>query len=222
VLGLPQYDAATTELIDMGSRLDPFLNPIPNLKNDDDIGMIIGACLWLPKSLWQELGGFPDWFGSLAEDMYLSLQARLYGFPVKALSHSGFRHWVGQSLGGGKVVNRQLSTKLSRRVVSERNKSYVMVLLYPAPFLQLLLPLHLCLLLLEGVLLSVLKRRPDILTDVYWNCPKALWKNRILLREKRRDLQARRLIGRLAFFNVFQAFPHKLRMLMKHGLPHIR
>ena len=109
ILGLPQYDAGTGELIDIGSRFDMFLNPIPNLDPArNEVGMIIGACLWLPRGLWNELGGFPDWFGSLAEDMLLCCLARLYGYKVVALPDSGFSHWVGQSLGGGKVTGKQV------------------------------------------------------------------------------------------------------------------
>ena len=37
--------------------------------------MVIGACLWIPQGLWTELGGFPEWFESIAEDMYLCCRA---------------------------------------------------------------------------------------------------------------------------------------------------
>jgi GT2 family glycosyltransferase len=51
ILGLPQYDAVSGKLVDMGSFFDPFLNPIPNLQpTSKDVGMVIGACLWIPKS----------------------------------------------------------------------------------------------------------------------------------------------------------------------------
>ncbi len=44
ILGLPQYDAAGGELVDIGSLFDPFLNPVPNLDpNRDEVGMVIGA-----------------------------------------------------------------------------------------------------------------------------------------------------------------------------------
>ena len=80
VLTLPQYDAETDELLDMGSMLDLFLNPVPNRDPArGEVGTVHGACLWIPKSLWQELGGFPEWFGSVAEDLYLCCRARLAG-----------------------------------------------------------------------------------------------------------------------------------------------
>ena len=222
ILGLPQYSAATGELIDIGSRFDPFLNPIPNFSTKDEgVGMVIGACLWLPRSLWHDLGGFPEWFGSLAEDMYLCLLARLRGYPVLALPRSGFRHWVGQSLGGGKVVVGRLSTKATRRTLSERNKSYVICLTYPAPFFQLLFPLHLLLLLLEGMVLAAIKRDASLFRAVYVGCLISLWKDRRRLASIRHQVQGRRTCARAAFFSVFDWIPHKIRLLLRHGIPEI-
>lgn len=222
ILGLPQYNAASGELIDIGSRFDPFLNPIPNISaSEKRVGMVIGACLWLPRNLWLELDGFPEWFGSLAEDMYLCLLARLRGYPVAALPISGFRHWVGKSLGGGKVVVGRLSTKAKRRALSERNKSYVMCLTYPAPFFQLLLPLHLVLLLLEGLVLAAIKRDAKLFRSVYLGCLISLWKDRRQLVSLRRQVQARRTCGRAEFFSVFDWIPHKVRLLLRHGVPEI-
>ncbi len=223
VLGLPQYDAATGDLIDIGSKLDPFLNPIPNQDaTRNEVGMIIGACLWLPRSLWKDLGGFPTWFGSLAEDMYLCCLARLGGHPVSALSHSGFKHWVGYSLGGGKVIQEKLSTKASRRILSERNKTFVMYLTYPAPFLQLLLPLHLALLLAEGLILTIVKRDWRLFSKIYLGCMRALWDHREHLVQQRRRIQAKRQCGRFAYFKPVDWIPHKLRLLLQHGMPEIK
>ncbi len=107
ILGIPQYDYSSGELIDRGIMFDLFLNPIPNLCQElQEVGMIVGACLWLSKSLWVELGGFPEWFDSLAEDMYICCLARLKGYSIKILNSSGFRHHVGASFGGGKIVSK--------------------------------------------------------------------------------------------------------------------
>ncbi len=222
ILGIPQFDAANNRLIDIGSTFDLFLNPIPNINKDrEEVGMIIGACLWLPRPLWDEIGGFPEWFGSLAEDMYLCLLARLYGYQVLALPTSGFRHWVGKSLGGGKVINNRLSSKLSRRIVSERNKTFTMILTYPTPALQLLLPLHLVLLLLEGAAIACIKLRWVIFTDVYWSCVVSQWQCATRLRKTRENIQGKRKISVKGFFDVFQKFPHKISLLWKHGIPQI-
>ena len=223
ILGLPQYNKETGEFIDRGSLFDPFLNPIPNQTDSRfDVGMVIGACLWLPKRLWVELGGFPEWFGSLAEDMYLCCRARLKGYPVVALVSSGFDHWVGQNLGGGKVVRRTLQTTYRRRALSERNKTYVMVLCYPAPLAWVLIPLHFVFLALEGALLSAVKKERRIWREIYRPCFSALWHNRRRLIELRRAIQAEREVSSVKFYSVHTFLPYKLIMLMKYGVPTLR
>ena len=168
ILTLPQYDAETGHLLDIGCRLDPFLNPVPN-RNPvlGDVGTVHGACLWVDKQLWSELGGFPEWFESVGEDLYLCCCARRRGYPVRALGKSGYRHYVGKSFGGGKVQLGRLSTTFRRRALSERNKTFVMVCSFPLAPLLLLLPLHLTTLLLEGAVLSLLKRTPEYLLNIY-------------------------------------------------------
>jgi GT2 family glycosyltransferase len=222
IIGLPQYDANTGNLIDIGSRFDLFLNPIPNRDPDQkEIGMIIGACFWLPRTLWNELGGFPDWFESLAEDMLLCCLARLYGYKIIALTQSGFTHWVGKSLGGGKVLENRLSTKATRRAISERNKNYVMFLTYPAPYLQLLLPLHLLLLIFEGVVLAFVKYDFGLFRDIYLNSLLMLWQYRYRLLKLRHEIQHKRKCKRSTFFLAFNCTPHKLKLLWRHGIPKI-
>ena len=222
ILGLPQYDATTNKLIDIGSYFDPFLNPIPSQNNSDQqVGMVIGACFWLPKSLWDELGGFPEWFGSLAEDMYLCCVARLWGYQVKALPRSGFIHKVGSSLGGGKVVNRKLSTSTSRRTLSERNKTYVMFMTYPISLLLLMLPLHLMLLLAEGIVLSIVKLDPNLFFNIYLNCFNSLFYKRKILLRMRKMIQSKRKYSVVEFCKPFTWMPYKITMLLRHGVPKI-
>lgn len=175
--------------------------------------------MWLPRKLWDELGGFPEWFESVAEDMYLCCLARLKGYPVIALSESGFNHCVGRSLGGGKVILNALQTTYRRRALSERNKSYVMLMCYPGPLACLLIPMHLLLLTIEGLLLSIVKRDPRIWSDIYKSCLKALWSRRQELARSRYEIQKKRTVALRSFYAVHTIIPHKLTMLLKHGLP---
>lgn len=223
IIGLPQYNKQTGELIDAGSLLDPFLNPIPNLdKFRSNVAMVIGACIWFPKKLWDELGGFPEWFESIAEDLYLCCLARLKGYPVIALPDSGFDHHVGGSFGGGKVIRGGLSTTYRRRALSERNKSYVMVLCCPGPLAYLSMPLHLLLLTMEGIILSVVMRDQRIWSDIYKSCLKALWSRRLELAQLRGVIQKKRTASSRSFYSMHTIMPHKLKMLMRHGLPVVK
>lgn len=222
ILGLPQYDASSGALLDVGSLLDPFYNPVPNRDPErNDVAMVMGACLWIDKALWHELGGFPEWFGSIGEDLYLCCHARLAGYPVRALGVSGYRHRVGRSFGGGKVADDRLVTTFRRRALSERNKSYVLAMTCPAPFMLLLLPTHLAILLLEGACLSLLKMRAAYLTQIYLPVFRQLFHRRRNLSAHRRAIQLRCRLASADFFRPFDWIPYKLRMLVRHGLPSV-
>jgi GT2 family glycosyltransferase len=222
ILGLPQYDMQTGELIDRGSLFDPFLNPVPNRDaGRTDVGMVMGACLWLPKGLWDELGGFPEWFGSIAEDVYLCCRVRMGGGSVEVLPASGYDHWVGRSFGGGKVSESGLRTSYNRRYLSERNRSISMLLFYPLPVLLMLFPAYVLLLLLEGALLTVIKADYRILNQIYLSSQRSIlleWKRVLSLR---RSVQSARRIPYRSFFGVFVPVPYKLKMAVKYGLPEI-
>ncbi len=223
VLTLPQYDATGGELLDRGSLLDPFFNPVPNRDAArEHVAMVMGACLWLPRDLWNGLGGFPEWFGSIAEDMYLCCAARLQGAEVAVVNASGYLHRVGQSFGGGKVLAGRLVTSRRRRALSERNKSFVMVLTCPMPWLVVLLPLHLLALAVEGLVLALWKRDASLFREIYANAFAKLWRERGRLAAERRNVQGRRTIGSLAFFSRFTVTPYKLAMALRHGFPEVR
>lgn len=222
ILGLPQYDMATGQLVDRGLLLDPFLNPLPNLDTGrQDVAMIIGACMWLPRTLWDELGGFPEWFESLAEDMLLCCLARLRRVPVRIVHDSGFRHRIGHSLGGGKIVDHGLRTRASRRRLSERNKTYVMLAAFPTALLLAMAPVHLVTLILEMLAVSVLTRSFATGRYIYGPAVCALVQPPRAVKRLRRRAQSARSVSIRKFLEPHTVFPHKLRMVLRHGLPYV-
>ena len=86
--------------------------------------MVIGACLWIQKGLWEELGGFPEWFGSIAEDMYLCCRARLAGYKRPREVHFIAMDEMPRSA-SGKIVREALE----RRLVDKSPE----VVAHPAP-----------------------------------------------------------------------------------------
>jgi len=220
ILSLPQYSFDTGELLDIGSLVDPFLNHVPNRNPErSEVAMVMGSCLWITKSLWQELGGFPEWFGSIAEDLYLCCRARLAGYPVLALGSSGYRHRVGGSFGGGKVRQGKLVTTRHRRALTEKNKTFVLIICYPCPLLVCLLPLHIVLIHLEGVLLTLIKGDINIWKEIYAPLLPTLWHQRQILLTSRRSVQSRRIASLSNWLGIFYWVPWKLQMLIRHGLP---
>ena len=221
ILGLPQHAMADGSLVDVGYCTDPFLNPIPlTSAGPHEVGVATGACLWIPRTVWKATGGFPPFFESVAEDIYLCLAARCLGFQVFVLGEPGFDHVIGQHLGGGKVVAGALRTSARRRRLSERNKTYAMLICYPAWLLCLLMPLHALLLASEVLLLLMSGTAMRTVKHIYTGLPGSLW-------QRRHDLKALRL--RLAkgnqnavgMFRFTYWWPQKLAMLLRHGRPHI-
>lgn len=223
IVSPPQYQAATGELVDYGYHLDIFLNPIPRTTiNEQEIAMVIGACLWLPLELWQKIGGFPEWFDTNAEDMYLCLVAKLMGRPINTCPESGYHHWIGASLGGGKPNEKQkLQTTYRRRILSERNKNYVMCCTYPMALLTAILPLHFLLLIIEGLTLSFISRNTKPISQIYLNSITSCWKSRTLIKQKRTEIKRKTSIGTTQLLRGFKATPQKVRLALQHGIPKI-
>lgn len=222
ILTLPQHDWESGALVDRGCLLDPFYNPVPNMDpSRRDVAYVIGACLWIPRRLWIELGGFPAWFGSLAEDMLLCCAARLRGVPVRCIDGSAYRHRQGASFGGNRADDG-LRTTYRRRAMSERNKTWVMLACTPGWLAWPLLALHLVALHAEGVVVSLLRRDARLWREVYRPLLPAIHASRPEWKSLRRRLQASRAITQRQWWRAFTWMPRKLAMLWRHGLPEVR
>lgn len=221
ILTVPQYAEENGELIDNGCWLDPFLNAIPNkCLVQKEVAVVAGACLWIAKKDWNEIEGFPPWFESMAEDLYLCCIARLYGYKVIALGQSGYKHHVGKSFGGGKITDKKLITTFNRRQLSERNKTITIILCYPRIFLIIFLPFHILLLCIEGGLLTFIKMDLRFWNEIYKPALVSLWSKRKKVYLLRQTIQSNKSLNFPYFFlKVFRLTPRKLFMLLKFGLP---
>jgi GT2 family glycosyltransferase len=223
IVSLPQYDWESGELVDRGYLLDPFYNPVPNLEpSKREVAMVIGACLWIPRKAWRQLGGFPDWFESIAEDMQLCCRARLAGLTIEVTKGSGYRHRQGKSFGGNRASGGHLETTYRRRRLSERNKTFVLSQCTPAPLIWLLLPTHILALMTEGLFLAILKLDSKILREIYASMLISLIKNRKKIFKERKSIQQKRTVSCKTYWSKFTLRAHKLNMLMKYGIPRIR
>lgn len=223
ILTLPQIDHQSGELVDRGCLLDPFYNPIPNKDLEiQEVGMAIGACMWIPRQLWEQLGGFPEWFESIGEDLYLCCRARLLGRTVQVATHSHYRHHQGASFGGNRIKNNRIASTFRRRRLSERNKTYVLILCSPSLRLWLTLPLHLTLLAIEGMTLAAIERRWMIWTEIYANVFVNVFRNRARLQSERKNILLTRTLTARGYSKAFRLFPRKLQMLLLHGIPTLK
>jgi len=222
ILTLPQYDWVTGLLVDRGCLLDPFYNPIPNLDAKRiNVAMAIGACLWLPRDLWQELGGFPEWMESIAEDLYLCCKARSLGIPVQTAGRSGFRHRLGTSFGGARIDGKNLKSSFRRRRLSERNKTFALIIFTPTPAAWVLLTIHLLVLMIEGIAVSLIRWNLGIFIEIYANVPLALMHGQRSIFTLRRQAGNSRRTSVLEYFSAFSLLPRKLMLLLRFGIPKI-
>ncbi|MDG6347841.1 glycosyltransferase [Luteimonas sp. 8-5] len=221
ILTLPQYDWETGDLVDRGCLVDPFFNPIPNREARAEVAYVIGACLWCPRETWQSLGGFPEWMGSVAEDLYLCGLARLRGVEVKALSMSGYRHRQGSSFGGNRVGADGLRTTVRRRRLSERNKTLSLAVLTPGIWVIPILIAHLLALSVEGALMSLARRDTRLWRDVYFPAITAPFHEARALRERRKLVQGTRSITTRRWFNTVRFQLRKVVLLSRYGVPRV-
>lgn len=224
ILTLPQYDWVTGELVDRGCLIDLFYNPTPNLDPERrNVAMTIGACLWIRRDLWNELQGFPEWLGSIAEDLYLCCVARLRGNPVRVTEGSGYRHRQGASFGGNRASASQgLQTTFRRRYLSERNKTSVLLICTPSPLVWPLLALHVFSLCLEGVILTAAKRDTRIWQEIYGATIRYLFAQFRPLLQRRWQIQRLRSSSLVTYFGGFTLIPRKLSLLRRYGIPQVR
>lgn len=223
ILTLPQYDWETGVLVDRGCLLDPFYNPVPNLDpRRRDVAMVIGACLWVARDAWNELGGFPEWLESIGEDMYLCCVARLRGRPVQVTVASGYRHRQGISFGGNRATARGLQTTFRRRYLSERNKIQVMVVCTPTLLIIPQLMLHVLLLITEGLILATVRRDTRIWHEIYGRVGTSVFRSFSKLWAKRRQEQRQRVVSLHGFLRPFVWMHRKLDLLYRYGMPRIR
>jgi len=223
ILSLPQYDWGTGVLVDRGCLLDPFYNPVPNLDpGRRNVAMVIGACLFLPRTLWIELGGLPEWMGSIAEDMHLCCLARLRDLSVMVTAKSGYRHRQGSSFGGNRVDSGRLHTTFRRRRLSEQNKTAVMIICSPTGAVWLLLAVHVIELVLEGAVLSLLRWDRRVWSQVYWPTVSYVARNFGQLRKRRREAQLERRTSLHRYMQPMVLLPRKLSLLFRYGAPTLK
>lgn len=223
ILTLPQYDWTTSILVDRGCLLDPFYNPVPNLDPErHDVAMVIGACLFIQRSLWNDLAGFPEWLGSIGEDLYLCCLARLRGVPVQVCEGSGYRHRQGVSFGGNRVASGQLQTTYRRRRLSERNKTFAMLICTPTALVWPLLTLHMIGLVLEGMIVTLAKQNLRPWREIYGAAIESTFTAMESLRALRKRAQQQRKTTCQGYFHAFVFLPQKLRLLKRHGIPTIK
>lgn len=224
VISVSQYQAETGHLLDHGCRMDWMLMPIPITDTGDNTPVtVMGACLWIPKKLWNRIGGFPEWIDSIGEDTFLCLAAWQAKATVSVINNAGYDHIVGLSFGGGKTVEGRLQTTIRRRFLSERNRLCVLIVFCPAVLLPLTIGLQIGGIVAEGIIISLMKRNLKFFHEVSLLAITSAWglrKTVINERQKIRDQFG--AFPLLLWLKITTIIPQKLRAVWRHGIPEIK
>lgn len=221
VLGMPQYDALDGSLIDLGCWLDCFLSPVPRRGPDDRAPtMVIGACMWMHRRIWDDVGGFPEFFVTNAEDVYLCCAARGLGYDVGVTRSSGFRHWLGATQGGGRPdMSGRLRFNRRRRFLSERNRTLACLIFRPGISATGFTLINWVLLAVEGLIVACITRDAGLLKKVYLDSQVSALRDLPRARRLRAALKSRNAEAWTKAIAGKVVVPAKARMLLRHGLP---
>jgi GT2 family glycosyltransferase len=219
ILGMPQFDAADGRLIDRGCWLDWMMSPVSRRGAGKPPAMVIGACLWIPRRIWDCVGGFPEFFVTNAEDVYLCCAAKAMGYKVDVTAGSGFRHLVGARLGGGRAsASGQLVLSRRRRYLSERNRLLVSRIFLSRWQRLLAWPAHWTILLAEALVMAFLARDMKLLAYPYLQSQR----DALRMLDKADEIRTRIMGGEPRTrdqIGPMVLVPSKLRLLLSHGLP---
>lgn len=222
-LSLPQYDHASGALVDRGVRLDLLHTPFANkVEHCDRLAYVQAACMLVRRDDWNALGGFPEWMESNAEDTYFCALIRLVGGRIAVIEGSGYDHRQGASFGGNRTNGRRLSTTYRRRYLSERNRAGMILVCTPTPLAWLLFSAQLLAILIEGSIVSFLKKSVTPWTRIYWAAFRDIISKTATLRIERARIQPMQRIGWRRYLSVHSVLPHKFYIAFKKGLPEIR
>jgi len=142
-----------------------------------DVTGASGACLLLASTVWKQLGGFDEEYFAYLEDSELSLRAWRLGLAARCVPTAIARH------------HYEFSRNAHKMHLLERNRLMLLATVWPGRALALLAPLLLaCEVLLLGYAVASGWGRGK-LTGYAW-----LWRHRAHLRERRRLLQAERVV----------------------------
>lgn len=224
IISVSQYQAETGQLLDNGCRMDWMLMPIPITdKGVHSPVTVMGACLWIPKVLWNQIGGFPEWISSIGEDTFICLAAWQAGAAVSVINNEGYDHIVGLSFGGGKPLKGRLQTTTRRRFLSERNRLCVLIVFCPTALLPLAVCLQISAIMLDAVIISAVNRNLKFFHEVSLSAIASAWNLRKVVINERKKMRV--LLGPfplLRWLSLTTIVPQKLRAVWRYGIPEIK
>lgn len=206
---------------DIGGTVDIFGNNGASNLSDEikEVFAGLGACLFVRKKVWEELGGFDEDYYAFAEDLDFFWRAHILGYRVVALPSAAYYHAGGGTILGGKKKGKRMDVSVRRRYFSERNKLMTMLKNYSTFNLLWIVPLYVSFLFLEVVIVLIVYRSLEIVKKIYWEALKFNIKNIGSAIKKRKHIQGRRRVSDFRILKMLEPPFGKVKAVFKLGLP---
>lgn len=216
------YDDGRSE--DIGGKVDIFgNNGSENLSEEvKEVFTGLGACLFVRKNIWDDLGGFDEDYHAFAEDLDFFWRAHLFGYRVVAIPEASYFHVGGGSIQGGKKKGGRMEVSVKRRYFSERNKLTTMLKNYSSATLCWVIPLYIFSSLAEMLLVLVVYRSLDIVKEIYWDALQYNIKNLDSILKKRRVVQIKRRVSDIRILRMMEPPFGKVKAVFKAGFPQFK
>lgn len=215
---LPEDDAKMTDAqkdIGVGSDMYGYICTAK------DAGHIFypDAAIFIPKDLFDKIGGFDSNFNMYGEDMDLCWRVHLLGYKIEAAPEAKFRHdsFCAQKSGDGKVI-----TSYRRRNMVERQVINKLFKYYTLGTLLKILPKFIMYYLAESLFFLIVRRDWKMFRQVYieailWNLNKV--KSTL---ENRKYIQSIRTVDDKYITGLMYPKYRKLEAAMILGIPHVK
>ncbi len=190
------------------------------MPTDDQVFYADGACLFVRRDVFYELGKFDPFYFMFFEECDLCWRAWLWGYRVQSVHDALVYHKAGAAAGSSIVADGQLTTSKRKRRLSHRNQWATLLKNYAAPTLVLIVPLFLFMTMAEVVLLTISGQR-SVLRETYvlaWHDILANWP---YLLKRRREVQRARVVGDWTIIRRMSLRLATVERFLRSGLPTI-
>ncbi len=150
-----------------------------------------GSCLFIRRTVFEELGKFDPWHFMFFEDADLCWRAWVYGYRVGQAPAAVVYHHFGGTAGSSIAGETGHHTSRNKRRLSHRNQLATVYKNYSTPLLCVVLPLLALLTAAEVAVLAVSGQRAAI-KETYLPAWVDLWRARTRLHARRRAVQRAR------------------------------
>ncbi len=207
--------------LNCGMGVDVLGFPATGAPDEGDVFYADGACFFIRRSVFVELGGFDSYHFMFFEEIDLCWRAWLRGYRVGIVPQALVFHKAGGTAGSSIVEGQRHETSRSKRRLTHRNQLATLLKNYSALTLLLILPLFVALTVGEVVLLLLTGQR-SVVIGSYVQAWRDLLRDRSYVLARRRSVQATRTVTDWVILRRMHWRVAAVSQFLRTGMPTIK